>query len=138
MRTCFPGAKNIHFGHSSQRIPQLELRQHDDDHENPDDIREGIDQRIEIIGYGPTARRRMLSVAVYSGGADGMDLIVKALQRGNTHEVLQIGERLARQMERATSRERNALFRRIDKFLSSAGAAKDPDAAGVNLAAKHR
>lgn len=94
--------------------------------------------RKEFQKAGPTARRRMLSVAVYSGGADGMDLIVRALQRGNTHEVLQIGERLARQMEQATARERNALFRRIDKFLASTAAGKDPDAAGaaVDLVAR--
>ena len=80
---------------------------------------------------GPTARRRMLAIAVYVGGADGMSLIIKALERGHTHEVLQIGERLAQQMEAATSRERNTLFRRIDAFLASAAAGKDPDASGA-------
>jgi len=80
---------------------------------------------------GPTARRRMLAIAVYVGGADGMGLIIKALEKGHTHEVLQIGERLAQRMEAATARERNTLFRRIDAFLGSAAAGKDPDASGA-------
>jgi HEAT repeat protein len=80
---------------------------------------------------GPTARRRMLSIAGHVRGAAGMDLIVRALEKGHAHEVLQAGDRLAREMADSTARERGTLVRRIDKFLTSATAKKDSDAAGA-------
>lgn len=84
-----------------------------------------------FLKTGPTARRRMLSVAVWVGGADGMDLIVRALEKGHAEEVIEIGQRLAETMEKATNRERNTLARRIDKFLASPTAKRDPGSAGA-------
>ncbi|MHC4956985.1 MAG: HEAT repeat domain-containing protein [Planctomycetota bacterium] len=87
--------------------------------------------RPQFDRAGPTARRRMLAIAGHVRGAQGMDLIVRALEKGHAQEVLQAGDRLAREMEDSTARERGTLVRRVDKFLLSATAKKDTDAAGA-------
>jgi len=96
------------------------------------------DLKKRFAAAGPTARERMLQIAVQLRGADGMDLILKALEMGQAEQVLHVGQRLADEMAGANARERDTLFRRIDKFLKSSAAAEKPAAVGaaVDLTAR--
>lgn len=87
---------------------------------------------------GATGRRRILAIAAQLRGADGLDLIVRALDKGHADAVLALSDRLASGLGRGTMRERKAFLRRIEKFLSSAGAKRKPDstAAAIDLLAR--
>jgi len=80
-----------------------------------------------------TGRRRILTIAARLRGADGMDLIVRALEGGHADAVLPLADRLGADLERGTARERKAFLRRIEKFLSSAGAKSKPESTGAAI-----
>lgn len=82
---------------------------------------------------GATGRRRILAIAAQLRGADGLDLIVRALDKGHADAVLALSDRLATGLERGTLRERKAFLRRIEKFLSSATAKRKPESTGAAI-----
>ncbi|MHC4161387.1 MAG: HEAT repeat domain-containing protein [Planctomycetota bacterium] len=86
-----------------------------------------------FAGAGATGRRRILAIAARLRGADGLDLIVRALDRGHADAVLSLADRLAADLDRGTARERKTLLRRIEKFLSSAGAKRQPESTGAAI-----
>jgi HEAT repeat protein len=86
-----------------------------------------------FAGAGATGRRRILAIAARLRGADGMDLIVRALEGGHADAVLPLADRLAADLERGTARERKALLRRIEKFLASPGAKTKPESTGAAI-----
>ncbi|MHC4339786.1 MAG: HEAT repeat domain-containing protein [Planctomycetota bacterium] len=87
---------------------------------------------------GEAGRRRMLRIAVQVRGSGGLDLLVQALESGHADQVLEAGTRLAEELADAKPRERAAALARIDKFLESAEAGRNEDAAGaaVDLVAR--
>jgi len=86
-----------------------------------------------FAGAEATGRRRILAIAARLRGADGLDLIVRALERGHADAVLALADRLAADLEQGTLRERKTFLRRIEKFLSSAGAQGQPESTGAAI-----
>ena len=86
-----------------------------------------------FAGAEATGRRRILAIAARLRGAAGLDLIVRALDRGHADAVLSLADRLAADLERGTTRERKTFLRRIEKFLSSAGAQGQPESTGAAI-----
>jgi hypothetical protein len=82
---------------------------------------------------GPTGRRRILAIAAQLRGADGLDLIVRALDKGHADAVLALSDGLAADLARGTNRERKTFLRRIEKFLSSTGAKRRPESTGAAI-----
>lgn len=86
-----------------------------------------------FAGAGATGRRRILAIAARLRGADGMDLIVRALEGGHADAVLALADGLAADLERGTARERKTFLRRIEKFLSSVGTKREPESTGAAI-----
>jgi HEAT repeat protein len=74
----------------------------------------------KLEGASETGRRRILTIAARVRGSNGLDLITRALEEGHGESVRALGTRLGRELEGATSREREALRRRLESFLDSA------------------
>jgi HEAT repeat protein len=64
-----------------------------------------------------TGRRRILTIAARVRGSGGLDLITRALEAGHGESVRALGTRIAHELEGATSRECQALRRRLETFL---------------------
>ncbi len=77
----------------------------------------------------PLARRRILAVATHLGGANGIALILRALESGHAQQVLELGERLAGRLAQTKARDRTHLVSKIESFLDSAAAREDSEAA---------
>ncbi|MHC4548783.1 MAG: HEAT repeat domain-containing protein [Planctomycetota bacterium] len=86
-----------------------------------------------FAGAGEIGRQRILTIAARLRGADGLDLIVRALDAGHADAVVRLAGPLADELSNATTRERNTLLRRLDKFLASAAAQREPESAGAAI-----
>ena len=84
-------------------------------------------------GAGEVGRRRMLTLAARLRGAQGIGLIVRALENGHADEVAALGERLASELEAATARERGVVVAKLDAFLAQRGQGSDPGAVGAAI-----
>ncbi len=80
---------------------------------------------------GEAGRRRILAIAARLRGPVGLDLIVRALETGHGDEVRAAGRRLAEELADAAPKERASLVNRLEKFLASAKAQADTDAASA-------
>ncbi|HEX5136070.1 MAG TPA: HEAT repeat domain-containing protein [Planctomycetota bacterium] len=82
------------------------------------DVLKHLQKRLD--GASETGRRRILTIAARVRGAVGLDLITRALEAGHGESIRALGTRLASELESATTREREALRRRLEAFLDAA------------------